>query len=718
MNLSPIRWRAALGVAALGLMTAAGASAQRQVTLRLNAASLPDTTKITEAFEVRGCLDGCTDNQSALPGGQVLAWDARTTLKPTNIGGDYWQIVFQIPDNVSAQIKYFSPQAEAGPTATPRGSGIGGWEDGDNYTIAAGTGNVDLSLQPLGHFFNKTGSNQPFNWRPFASKQADSVAVWFRVYMATVEGEADGYNPATPDPMVGVRGDALTAGPLDWGATKVMLRRESTDATRPGYNMYSGVAYYAKALAGTTQNYKFFFGSGGWEDGNLAGNRNFVVPQNDSTLHWVYFGNTAAKDLSGPRATATVTFTTDMNPLQRVGLFDVTRGDSIEVRGAFNGWDCAGDGSPDDCLMRKRPIGTLYDVQYTFVNTSVGSTQEYKYYVNFRDAQFRADFGADPPSGWEEDINTTGTNRKLAFSGQAQTTGTQFFNGIVAANVIPSGTSVNTTFRVDMANALTNAAQPFDPASDSVFVQFEDPIFEFLSSVAQPRDAGGNLQGIDKSFRLTRVGTTGALYEGTFPIRGVARNGKALGTYSGLSYKFAYGKNGTYVAEPGVGTSTLGRRRVRFIVPTAADGSTWPTTYALTTGYEKMQVEAGPLAYECNPAAAAAPFRAAGCLANGQTGTAVERDVAAGIPTEALVSSVAPNPVRGTARFSYGVPATGRVSLALYDMLGRQVARLVDQEQAAGTYDATFDTSDLASGVYVYRLTVGGRTATRTVVVQ
>ena len=162
----------------------------------------------------------------------------------------------------------------------------------------------------------------------------------------------------------------------------------------------------------------------------------------------------------------------------------------------------------------------------------------------------------------------------------------------------------------------------------------------------------------------------------------------------------------------------VSRRRVRFIVPTAADGASWPTSYALTTGYETMQVEAGPLAYECNPAEAAGPFRAPGCLASGQVGTAVERDVAAGIPTEALVSSVAPNPVRGTARFSYGVPVAGRVSLALYDMLGRQVARLVDEEQAAGTYDASFDTSDLASGVYVYRLTVGGRTATRTVVVR
>ncbi len=717
MSLYTTRWRTALGVTALGLMTAVGASAQRQVTLRLNTATLPDTTKITEMIEVRGCLAGCTGDQSTLPGGQVIAWNASTTLKPTNIGGSYWQVVFQIPDNTALNFKFFSPQAERATTASPRGSGIGGWEDnntnpGGNHLIAAGTGNVDLTLGGIGHFFNKTGADRAYDWKPYTVKQPDSIAVRFRVYMATADALAKGFNP-TNNPQVGVRGDNLTTGPLDWGATKLVLSRESADATRPGYFLYSGTAYYARALAGQNQAYKFFFGADGWESdvtGGIGSNRGFRVPARDTTLNWVYYSNTRAVDFGGPRATATVTFTTDVNPLQRVGLFDLTRGDSIQVRGAFNGWDCSGDGSPDDCLMRKRPIGLLHDLQYTFVNTAVGGAQEYKYYINFRDAAFLTDFGVAPPEGWEEDINTTGTNRKLTFAGTPQTTGTQFFNGIVAANIIPAGTTVNTTFRADLSNALANSAQPFVPGTDSVFVQFEDPIFEFLNGVNEVNGAP------DRRFLMTRVGTTGALYQGTFPVRGVARNGKALGTYSGISYKYTYGKAGAFFTEPGVGTSTLGRRRVRFIVPAQPDGSVWPTSYTVTTKYEKMQVEAGPLEFECNPAAEASSFRAPGCLPSGVT-VGVERDVNAGIPTEALVSSVSPNPVRGTARFSYGVPSSARVDLSVYDMLGREVARLVEGEQAAGTYDVTFDTAELAAGVYVYRLTVGGRTSARTMVV-
>jgi len=47
------------------------------------------------------------------------------------------------------------------------------------------------------------------------------------------------------------------------------------------------------------------------------------------------------------------------------------------------------------------------------------------------------------------------------------------------------------------------------------------------------------------------------------------------------------------------------------------------------------------------------------------------------------------------------------VRLAVYDILGRQVATLVNEPKAPGNYEVTFDGSGLASGVYIYRLTAG-----------
>jgi len=52
------------------------------------------------------------------------------------------------------------------------------------------------------------------------------------------------------------------------------------------------------------------------------------------------------------------------------------------------------------------------------------------------------------------------------------------------------------------------------------------------------------------------------------------------------------------------------------------------------------------------------------------------------------------------------LPVASNVKLVVYDVLGRQVAVLVDEKRTAGRYQDTFDGSALASGVYFYRLQV------------
>ncbi|MEO0858105.1 MAG: T9SS type A sorting domain-containing protein, partial [Bacteroidota bacterium] len=69
--------------------------------------------------------------------------------------------------------------------------------------------------------------------------------------------------------------------------------------------------------------------------------------------------------------------------------------------------------------------------------------------------------------------------------------------------------------------------------------------------------------------------------------------------------------------------------------------------------------------------------------------------------TAALTLSAYPNPVRGTATLAYTLPESGRATLAVYDVLGRRVAVVTDATQAAGAHVETFDTRQLASGVYV-----------------
>lgn len=73
-----------------------------------------------------------------------------------------------------------------------------------------------------------------------------------------------------------------------------------------------------------------------------------------------------------------------------------------------------------------------------------------------------------------------------------------------------------------------------------------------------------------------------------------------------------------------------------------------------------------------------------------------------------------PNPFNPTTAISYQVPVgESFVQLKVYNMLGREVAVLVNERQIAGNYTARFDASKLSSGVYLYRLTVGSYTQTR-----
>ncbi len=75
-----------------------------------------------------------------------------------------------------------------------------------------------------------------------------------------------------------------------------------------------------------------------------------------------------------------------------------------------------------------------------------------------------------------------------------------------------------------------------------------------------------------------------------------------------------------------------------------------------------------------------------------------------------------PNPFNPTSEIRYQVSESRHVRLAVYDLLGREVAVLVNETKAPGSYQATFDASGLASGVYLSRITAGDFVRTRSMV--
>ncbi|TKJ39859.1 hypothetical protein CEE37_11315 [candidate division LCP-89 bacterium B3_LCP] len=77
------------------------------------------------------------------------------------------------------------------------------------------------------------------------------------------------------------------------------------------------------------------------------------------------------------------------------------------------------------------------------------------------------------------------------------------------------------------------------------------------------------------------------------------------------------------------------------------------------------------------------------------------------VPEAFEVIGAYPNPFNPTTNISFALPADAKVLLSVYDVNGRLVTTLVDGHRNAGVHDVTFNASDLASGIYLYRLEAG-----------
>lgn len=83
------------------------------------------------------------------------------------------------------------------------------------------------------------------------------------------------------------------------------------------------------------------------------------------------------------------------------------------------------------------------------------------------------------------------------------------------------------------------------------------------------------------------------------------------------------------------------------------------------------------------------------------------------LPTGYTLSQNFPNPFNPNTKIRWGVPTNGYQSLIVYDILGNIVEKLVDEFRNAGQYEIGFSSSNLASGIYYYRLTSGEFIETR-----
>ena len=83
------------------------------------------------------------------------------------------------------------------------------------------------------------------------------------------------------------------------------------------------------------------------------------------------------------------------------------------------------------------------------------------------------------------------------------------------------------------------------------------------------------------------------------------------------------------------------------------------------------------------------------------------------LPTEYSLYQNYPNPFNPTTKISWQLPVGSHQTLIIFDMLGNEVATLVDEYREAGNYEIDFNASGLASGMYLYRLQAGSFVVTK-----
>lgn len=133
----------------------------------------------------------------------------------------------------------------------------------------------------------------------------------------------------------------------------------------------------------------------------------------------------------------------------------------------------------------------------------------------------------------------------------------------------------------------------------------------------------------------------------------------------------------------------------------------------ISNGFSSSEVKSRVLVLATNSTSAFATrmgLATALYVYNGEVSTSLEEE---GSIQDFRLSQNYPNPFNPATNISFNLPEAGEVSLKVYNLLGQEVASLINGRMNAGFQQVSFDASNLASGTYIYRLVAGTNVQTR-----
>jgi hypothetical protein len=469
----------------------------------------------------------------------------------------------------------------------------------------------------------------------------------------------------------------IQAGKVVIGVTKVFVAGDMTDWGNRADEMTKGASdsiytFIEDSMSsGSTRNFKFLYSatdpaSGTWEDGD---NRTYLVPEKDTTVFFDYWNRV---NPNVPTGTGKINFTLDMRVMIKSGIFNPAK-DSVIISGGFNGWTT---NDPTQILTQNPINDSSYFISHTFTTEPFG-TKPFKYVVLKRNA-----VGIDTiwKDGYERPIFWGGGNRLTLFKGESSRDTSDFYDNVHPDWFIPTGTNLKVKFTVDMNPAMDPVKQaiPFDPAKDTLYWLSEEPAFARSQEWYRPTD------GHMKILKMTPNGAN--IYSGTLNVKDPSFNAFEY------RYEWQKGSDGTWVTEPAGFDANAYRVRYAgqdvashfpknpWTIPT----DTW-TNNNVKTDFDKNPYDA----------------------------------YITGIKTENLnpvtysLSQNYPNPFNPSTTIKFTIQKPGLVILKIFNLLGQEVATLVNEQMKPGSYSYNFNASRLSSGVYFYNINAGSFNLTK-----
>jgi hypothetical protein len=696
-------WKAAFKSATEGLVVGNqnalkfSAKNVRKVVLNLNTSTVPDTLPVTgSTVQIRGGVNHAG-------GFSPITWGNEAQNNMTNVGGDYWQKTMYMQAGDTLSYKY----------AINYSAGTG-WEQGvvpvDFPTQTGANRSLivpDYDTTVTVEFWNNGATTRPQYFRPYAAAADSFFTVYFRVNMnGIIAAGSYGYN-GDKDTLA-VRGGGSTGSDLAWGSSSYLVR-EAAPSNGNGYtsaptSFWSGGLKINKngLTEGATVEFKYLIGSD-WN--RPAGrtdeesNRSFKVPVGfkDTTLKWVYFNNIVPAARANPD-TVRMTFIANLAQAAASGGFNVTT-DTLYVRtGYFSTALESGRGK-----QMQRLSGTIFQVTDTIV-TAKKKVLDYQYYTvrdgqEVRETYFNFFYTGPVQSEAERrqilvdstaSLTTTQTVRDTA------TSITQARRQPVFRNARKLARNVNVKWEVDLRPAYYQVKLGGDSLSDiqgtyTVRVADVDSIMKWGVWMNGPAVGGWSNDGGDWGLplqlnllkKLYDNGTNGDRVAGDsiFTRQVLASpDSVAIGSKDRIGQEFKFGIRG---GDNEGGRGGFGNNHIENIVDT-------DTIYTMSTQFGSTN----PAFYDAWNYDLRKP----------QTPTSVI-DPNAPLVYELLQNY--PNPFNPSTKIEYSIPLQSQVEMKIYNLVGQEVATLVNEIQKAGVHNVKFDATRLASGVYFYRLVAG-----------